>query len=410
MPEQPYDAGRYVGQQDTTAGPPGHGARRGVLTAPPPVPRPPVPAPSRLGVLALTMAAAVLAAALGVGLLYSLERGPGIVSTSPGTATTAPAGAPSSAQVAAIAKRVSPAVVDITTTLAQGGAAAGTGMVLSSSGLVLTNNHVIEEATAVNAQVGGTGRTYTAAVLGYSVTDDIALLQLTGASGLKTVTTGDSATVWVGQPIVAMGNAGGMGGTPSSVGGTVTALDQTITAGDPGTLTETLNGLIQMDAAIVPGDSGGPVVNTSSLVVGMNTAASVPSGGGFGVQSGTTINQAYAIGINEALAVVRQIESGQATATVHIGPRAFLGVAATDAPSGSGAYVEAVVSGSPAAKAGLGADDTITSVGATAVSSASSLTDALSGYHPGDTVTIGWHDASGVHHSASVTLTTGPPA
>ena len=386
----------------------GGGRDPDLLTVPPPaqVP-PPVSGPGRQGILAAALAAVLFVAAIGASIYFlrgSIAIGPAT------TTTTVPAGSPSSAQIATVAAKVSPAVVDITSTLAEGGAAAGTGMVLSPSGLVLTNNHVIEEATTLNAQVGGTGRSYSVTVLGYSVTDDVALLQLDGASGLQTVSTGNSANAWVGQPIVALGNAGGKGGTPSTAGGTVTALDQTITAGEPGTATETLEGMIQTDAAIVPGDSGGPLLDTSAMVIGMNTAASVPSGGGFGVQSGTTTNQAYAIGINEALAVARQIESGQASATVHIGARAFLGVAAVDAPYGAGAYVEQVVSGSPAAAAGIVAGDTIVSVGSTTVSSASQLTTVLSGFKPGDSVTVGWNDASGVSHSAPVRLTTGPPA
>ena len=177
---------------------------------------------------------------------------------------------PAGLNTTAIASEVDPALVDIDTTVAQGGAAAGTGMVLTSSGLVLTNNHVIENATTINVQVVGAERTYSATVLGYSVTDDVALLQLQNASGLKTISTGNSSNLSVGQPVVAIGNAGGTGGTPSAVGGTVTALDQTITAGDAGTLSETLNGLIETDANIQPGDSGGALVNTAGKVIGMN--------------------------------------------------------------------------------------------------------------------------------------------
>ena len=205
----------------------------------------------------------------------------------------------------AIASQVDPALVDIDTTLAQGGATAGTGMVLTSSGLVLTNNHVIENASTINVQVIGSQRTYSATVLGYSVTDDVALLQLQNASGLKTVTTGNSSNLSVGQPVVAIGNAGGTGGTPTAVGGTITALNQTITAGDAGTLSETLNGLIETNADIQPGDSGGALVNTSGKVVGMNTAAAQTNG--------TSTNQGYAIGINQALSLANQIKSGRAS-------------------------------------------------------------------------------------------------
>jgi S1-C subfamily serine protease len=340
--------------------------------------------------------------------------------TGTGTGTGTGSGsnnAPAGVNTSAIAAEVDPALVDIDTTLAQGGAAAGTGMVLTSSGLVLTNNHVIENATTVNVQVIGSQRTYSATVLGYSVTDDVALLQLQNASGLKTVSTGKSSNLSVGQPVVAIGNAGGAGGTPTAAGGTVTALNQTITAGDSGTLSETLNGLIETDADIQPGDSGGALVNTSGKVVGMNTAAAATNGG--------STNQGYAIGIDQALTLANQIKSGRASSNVQIGPRALLGVDVSDpSQSGgngffggsgsgstvSGAYVAGVESGSAADNAGIGTGDTIVSVNGTTITSAESLTNALLGFKPGASVTVGWVDAQGTSHSASVQLTTGPPA
>jgi len=331
--------------------------------------------------------------------------------------------APAGVNTSAIAAGVDPAVVDITTTLAEGGAAAGTGMVLTAGGLVLTNNHVIENATTINAQIGGTGRTYSATVLGYSVTDDVALLQLKDASGLKTVTLGSSNNLSVGSPVVAIGNALGKGGTPTAVAGTITALNQTITAGDTGTLTETLHGLIQTDAPIQPGDSGGPLVDTNGHVIGMDTAASVANGGGFGDQGGTA-NEGYAIGISDALTLADDIQAGKASTTIQIGPRALLGVAVSDGSQSSGgffggagggsgiagAYVERVQSGSPADNAGIGAGDTITAVDGTTISSANDLSNTLLHYKPGDTVTVTWVDGQGTSHSAQVQLTTGPPA
>jgi S1-C subfamily serine protease len=334
-----------------------------------------------------------------------------------GTGTGSGTGnAPAGLNTSAIASQVDPALVDIDTTLAQGGAAAGTGMVLTSSGLVLTNNHVIENATTINVQVVGTHQTYSATVLGYSVTDDVALLKLQNASGLKTVSIGNS-NVSVGAPVVAIGNAGGTGGTPTAVGGTITAVNQTITAGDSGTVSETLSGLLETDADIQPGDSGGALVNTSGKVIGMNTAAAEGTDGGE--------NQGYAITIEHAMTIADQIKSGKASSTVEIGPRALLGVDVTDGSqaggngffggSGSssgvaGAYVDGVESGSAADNAGIGTGDTIVSIDNTTISSASDLTNALVHYKPGDTVTVGWVDAQGASHSASVQLTTGPPA
>jgi S1-C subfamily serine protease len=233
---------------------------------------------------------------------------------------------------------------------------------------------------------------------------------------LKTVATGASSHLIVGQPVVAIGNAGGTGGTPSAVGGTVTALNQTITAGDAGTLSETLNGLIETNANIQPGDSGGALVNTSGKVIGMNTAAAATNG--------TTANQGYAIGINQALSLANEIKGGQASSTVQIGPRALLGVEVTDSSqsgsgffggSGSGsnvagAYVANVESGSAADNAGIGIGDTIVSINGTTISSAEDLSNALLKYKPGNSVTVGWVDAQGANQSASVQLTTGPPA
>ena len=339
----------------------------------------------------------VVAVAAGAGIEYALNHS---TTTGQAPASSAPPASP------AITAKVDPAVVDITSVVPDG-KAAGTGMVLTSSGLVLTNNHVIENSTTVNAQVDGTGHIYSATVLGYSITGDVALLRLKGASGLKTVTTAISSNLAVGTSVVAIGNAGGTGGTPSAVTGTITALNQTITAGGDGTLPETLQGLIEMNAAIVPGDSGGPLVDRSGRVIGMNTAAAV-SGGGFGIQSGT--GQAYAIGIDDALAIANQIRAGQTSATVQIGPRALLGVEVSDGVAPSGAYVGAVESSSPAASAGISVGDTIVAVNGTTISSASDLSDALMNHKPGDSVTVGWIDSSGASHSASVTLTAGPPA
>ena len=145
-------------------------------------------------------------------------------------------------------------VVDINTVLDFGtGAAAGTGMVLTSSGEILTNNHVIDGSTSISVTVVSTGRIYTATVVGTDPTDDVAVLQLNGASGLATAKIGDSAQVAVGNTVTAVGNAGGTGGTPSSATGTVTALDQSLTATDQnGSNPEQLTGMIEMNADIQP--------------------------------------------------------------------------------------------------------------------------------------------------------------
>ena len=231
-------------------------------------------------------------------------------------------GAASLDDLGLVASTVDPALVDINATLTyQSGEAAGTGIVLSSSGLVLTNNHVINGVTAVSATDIGNGQTYPATVLGYDRDQDVALLQLNGASTLVTAQLGDSSRATVGEALVAIGNAGGVGGTPRASGGSLTALDQQITASDIYDATsEHLRGMIATNADLQPGDSGGPLVNSAGQVIGVDTATS----NGYSLSS--TQPQGFAIPINTALAIARQIESQDASAAVHIGPTAFLGV------------------------------------------------------------------------------------
>jgi S1-C subfamily serine protease len=313
---------------------------------------------------------------------------------------------------ASTATSVDQGVVDVNTTLGfQGGTAAGTGIVLSSSGEILTNNHVVAGATSVNVTDVGNGRTYAATVVGTDKTHDIAVLQLQGASGLKTAVLGNSTSVAVGDAVTAVGNAGGTGGTPSAVTGTVTGVGQSITASDQsGGSSEQLTGLVETNAPIQAGDSGGPLVNSSGQVIAIDTAAS----SGFRFESGGS--QAFAIPINQASTIAKQIEAGRSSATVHIGAAAFLGVQiqASSGPTGgsssSGALVAGVEPGSPVQQAGLTAGDEIVSLGGQTVDSASTLSNLMQGYHPGDKIQLGWVDGSGQQHTASVTLATGPAA
>jgi S1-C subfamily serine protease len=324
-------------------------------------------------------------------------------------------GAPS--DTTSIASKVDPALVDINTNLSyQNAQAAGTGMVISSNGVILTNNHVIEGATSISVTDVGNGKTYTGTVVGYDRTADVAVVKLANASGLKTVSI-STATAAVGQAVVGVGNAGGTGGTPSAAGGSITAVNQSITASDQGGgNAENLTGLIEVNAGIQPGDSGGALVDTSGQVIGMDTAAS--TGSGYQV-SGT---QAYAIPIANALTIAKQIEAGKASSTVHIGATGFLGVSVSASGGGNagnfgggsattpGAAVASVLPNSPASQAGLAQGDVITAVNGASVGSATDLSNLLQNYHPGDSVQLGWTDASGQGHTTSVTLTTGPPA
>jgi S1-C subfamily serine protease len=301
----------------------------------------------------------------------------------------------------AIVGQVGPQVVDISTKFGYNNAVgAGTGIVIDPGGVVLTNNHVISGATDISAFAVGNGQTYAVDVIGYNRVADVAVLQLRGGGGLPSANIGGG--VGVGDPVVALGNAGGQGGTPSAVAGKVVALNQSVSATD--TLTgaeENLGGLIQADAAIRPGDSGGPMVNNAGQVIGMNTAATdnyKMSGG-----------QGFAIPIGTAMGVAGQIRSGAASNTVHIGPTAFLGLGVMD-NGGNGARVERVVGTGPAAAAGISAGDVITLVDNVPINGATAITDVLVPHHPGDTIVLHWRTRGGEDRSSPVTLADGPPA
>ena len=311
--------------------------------------------------------------------------------------------APSSSSSAALAAKIEPELVDVNTTLDyESEAASATGMVLTSSGRVLTNNHVINGATSISVTDVGNHKTYSATVLGYDPTGDVAVLQIHGASGLKTVSIGDSATVRVGSPVVALGNAGGTGGTPSVARGRVTALDQSITAVDEASgASEQLSGLIETNAPIQAGDSGGPLLDATGQVIGMNTAAST----GYFFGGGTS--QGYAIPSETARTLAAQIIAGAASDTVHIGPTAFLGVEVSAFSRGfssvTGAVVVGVWSGTPAESAGLVPGDVIVSVNGQSVSTPTELTTMLQALLPGDSVQLGWLDVSGQSHTRRLT-------
>ena len=433
--------------------------------APTPPPAPPLVPPGAtrqhhvlafLGGLVAATALILAAVLVKSGIQTTLQTNPAASGQNPSASVpsqtpNAPAGGSSnqpstnsnngtSGAASATAAKVESGVVDIDTKLGyQQAAAAGTGMVITSNGDVLTNNHVIDGATSITATLVTTGKTYTAAVVGTDVTADVAVIHLQGASGLTPVPLGDSSTVARGDSIIAIGNAGGTGGTPSVVTGTITDINQSITAADEnGTNSEQLTGLLQTDAAIVAGDSGGPMVNTKGQVIGIDTAAS--SGNQYMAQNST----GFAIPINKALSLAKQIQQGKASSTIHIGANAFLGVqvvaagsgqsnqggidpfggngngfggsgngssnGGSSSSSGSGVDVAGVVSGSPADNAGIQAGDTITSFGGATVTSPDSLTTQTQKHHPGDKVSIGWTDSSGQSHTATVTLATGPAA
>ncbi len=317
------------------------------------------------------IAAVVAVAVAAVASVLAFNAGQGI--------RTTPANSP-------LAVSVDPGPVDVTATLGhQQAISAGTGMVLTPSGLAITNNHVIECAMSITVTDVGNRRTYQARVAGYDQSQDIAVLQLAAASGLKTVSVGASSAVKTGEKVMAFGNAGGKGGTPAAATGTITAVGQSITAADqPAGITEQLTGLIRTNVPLQPGDSGGPLVSPAGQVIGMNTAASSQ----FQITSGTS--QAFAIPASQAVSVAAQIVAGTASATVHIGATALLGVSVVSygvpvpgQPASTGTGVVAVTARTPAAAAGLAPGDVIVSLGGHAVTSAAGLRPAIDAYPPG---------------------------
>ena len=428
--------------------------------------------PSRRRALMTHLAAAVLAAGVATGVTLGLDRpaSPASASASaaaalPGSsAVPAPAASPASGGGTGnaeqqVVNKVEPGLVVINSTMQYNGeAGAGTGMVINPDGLVLTNNHVIEDSTKITATVVATGKTYPAAVIGYDKAADIALIQLQGAAGQRTVPVGNSAAVKDGEQVVALGNAEGQG-TVIPAAGQVTGTGKSITAADQGgtATTETLHGMIQVSAGIVPGDSGGPLSTAAGQVIGMDTAGDSVS---------LTQQQAasgFAIPIDTALSVARQIAGGHASSTVTIGYPPFIGIftaggsqssplaqaqgqeqqngfgdgfggfggfngfgapatapacytSNTDltvpsavAPVAAGALVDGTVCGSPAASAGLTGGSVITAVNGTPVTSPDDLTGILARFRPGTTISVTWTSPSGKQDTSSLHLTAGPP-
>src|SRR5579875_1633138 len=411
-PDSPTGGPTYPGWGQGGSPPPGGW--------PPPGGSPGSSASRRAWIALAAVVGGVVLLAAGLGIGWSLGR-TGVSGLAPAAQppihTVPQQGSQSgrSLNVPTITSKVEPAVVDVNTVLASVGRrgtaqAAGTGMIVSSSGQILTNNHVIQGATSIEVTIPGHGD-HSAQVLGADPTDDVALLQVSGVSGLPTVTRADSSTLTVGEPVVAIGNAWRQGGSPTVTEGTITALNRSITVGDESGGTEHLSNLIQTDAPISQGDSGGPLVNAAGQVVGMITAGAT---NGLG-QEVTEVG--YAIPVNTAVDIVNQIRAGHASSNVIIGQPGYLGVevadlnATTAAELGlnvsSGVLVLGVVPGSPADQAGISRYAVITSVGGHSVDSTDTLGQILHQDKPGQRVQVSWVDQSG-SHSATVTLTTGP--
>jgi S1-C subfamily serine protease len=426
----PYASGPYSAAPGAWSSPPlgwtapAPGAWPPAQAAPP---APPAQSKTRRGLAAIAALALVLASAgVGAGVAIAVHNNSDTRSFSTGNPPsgngtfnpgnnfggngtgTIPSGT-GSLDRNAIANKVDPALVNINTTLSQG-RAAGTGMLISSTGEILTNNHVIADATSIKVTVGGTGPTYSAKVVGYDVTEDVAMLQITDkVSGLPTITFGDPAKVQIGDPVVAIGNALGKGGKPSASQGQVTALNQQVTAGDTQGSQETLQNMIQINAPIQPGDSGGALVDGNAQVIGMNTAAA-----GAGRFNGSGSNVGFAIPIDNAVQIVSQIRTGVETDKVYIGDRGLLGVqvlnvTGQNTTQTSGAYVDGVADNTGAIDAGIKQGDVLTTLDGKPIADPDGLRTLLSKFHAGDSVKVGWVDANGAHHEAAVKLIVGPP-
>ncbi len=302
--------------------------------------------------------------------------------------------APESAADATAAQSVG--LVEISSTLTNG-KGAGTGFILSSAGTVVTNHHVVEGATSLKVTVVSTGKTYTAKYVGGDSTADVAVLKLRNASGLTPVKEASKAAA-EGDPVTAVGDAGGDGGALTASTGTVAAIDQHITVRNDDGTTNRLTGLIELNAYVVPGDSGGAVLNAAGSVVGMNVAAS----------TGSRSVTGYAIPVSTVRSVADQILAGKETATIDLGYHGYLGVWLD--PSTTAPRVVQVTDGGAAARAGVSVGDTITKLNGRTLTSADQLRNKLAKTAPGERVKVTWKDQSGANRSATVPLGRAPIA
>ena len=364
----------------------------------------------RVAVVALV--AALIGAGAGGGIVAAVSAGNG--STDITQISTGPALLNGTVSIQSVLSRVLPAVVSIDAKSTQAPTVTpfgytqpgsvqedqGTGMIITSSGEVVTNNHVIAGATTITVTLYGQTKALPATLIDTDPTDDVALLKITGASGLPTVHYGNSDQIQVGDSVIAIGNALGLSqGTPTVTQGIISAKGRTVQAGDAATgTTETLTSMLQTDAAINPGNSGGPLVDSKGQVVGMNTAVAASATGG-----GQAQNIGFAIPSNKITQLLpdlrnRSIGSGSGQQPGYMGVSLVTVTPSIQQADGltpsSGALVVDVVSGSPAASAGIQQGDVIVSLNGKTIVSADQLATAIEADHAGDSVTLGIYRGS----------------
>lgn len=358
----------------------------------------------------LTLALLALAALLGGGIGAGLSLRPsGTGLDRPGTAarrvvlpTVGSALAGPTRSVKAIVAAASPAVaqlhvVQVSPSREGTTTATGTGVVLTASGEVLTNHHVVERTTKVEVTVPGAG-THPATVVGVDTDDDLALLQLEGVrTPLATIRLGNAATVAVGDPIVAIGYAYG-NPTATATTGSVVGLDETATGANNGPIAsiETLDKLLEVRARIVSGDSGGPLLDRRGRLIGINTMASPAPAG--------AVTTAFAIPVNEAVTVVNRIVEGRSGEGVQLGARSYLGVFTLAQASAAGVVVADVAIDGPAAAAGIVRGDTITAVDGRPTPDATALEGAVARRRPGTRVEVAYLDRAGAGRAVTIRL------
>ena len=352
-------------------------------TTPPPG-RPRRPATVLLGIVALV---ALAAAALGgwwVGRDDSTSQTI-VVPTVPATtvsqvqmagAATRPAASAGDIDVAGVAATVGPSVVTVSAMVSDGqaaGEAVGTGVVISADGEILTNAHVVAGAQEVRVRFSGNTEPTPADVVAVDTDNDLALLRVDVDAELPAATFADPASIRIGDPVVAIGFALDLDGDPTVTAGIVSALDRTLSV----SRTDALDGLIQTDAAISSGNSGGPLVNAAGQVIGINTAVAESD-----AQRAAT-NVGFAIGVGEVLDVLEDLRAG--------GQRepGFLGVELAERnDGGSGALVAVVNPASPAADAGLEVGDIVVAVDDQPINGSEGLVGVVRDHSPGDQVAI----------------------